>query len=156
MTQYVHFLHIVIWPWKLLLNHVIFVGCDQACSAFPSNKEPRSPERVELFCLFVACSYKSMETTALPSSFSWIMYCMPKVLRYNKLPISLERVEWFCWCFACSYVQLLDIHWGCKNMRFWAGNVRHELLANEIARYFKLKKLENYMSFHVDFLHVVR
>ena len=44
----------------------------------------------------------------------------------------------------------------CKNMRFWAGNVRHGLSANQTARYFKLKKPENYMKFHIDFLHVVR
>ena len=111
MRQYVHFLHIVRWPWKLLLNHVIFAGCDQACSAFTSNKETRSPERIMLFCLFVACSYKSMKTTALPSSFSWILYGMPKVLRYSKLPISLERVEWFCWCFACGYVHMAAKIW---------------------------------------------
>ena len=41
-------------------------------------------------------------------------------------------------------------------MRFWAGNVRHGLSANQTARYFKLKKPENYMKFHIDFLHVVR
>ena len=41
-------------------------------------------------------------------------------------------------------------------MRFWAGNVRHGFSANQIARYLKLKKLENYTKFHIDFLHVVR
>ena len=51
---------------------------------------------------------------------------------------------------------LLDIHWSYKNMWFWAGNVRHGLSTNHIARYFKFKRLKNYMRFHVDFLHVVR
>ena len=41
-------------------------------------------------------------------------------------------------------------------MRFWAFNVRHGLSSNQIARYFKLKKLKNYTRFHIDFLHVVR
>ena len=41
-------------------------------------------------------------------------------------------------------------------MQFWAGNVRHGLSAIQIARYFKPKKLENYMRFQVDFLHAVR
>ena len=154
MRQYVHFLHIVRWPWKLLLNHVIFAGCDQACSAFPSNKEPRSPERVELFCLFVACSYKSMETTALPSSFSWILYDIFSDITNYQYP--WKELNGFVDVLHVVMCILLDIHWGCKNMRFWAGNVRHELSANETARYFKLKKLENYISFHVDFLHVVR
>ena len=39
MGHNVHFLHIVRCPWKLQLNHVIFVGCDQACPACPNNKE---------------------------------------------------------------------------------------------------------------------
>ena len=59
---------------------------------------------IELFWLFIAYSYKSMESTALSCSFSWVVYGMPKVLRDNKLPISLQRVEWFCWFFACSYL----------------------------------------------------
>ena len=41
-------------------------------------------------------------------------------------------------------------------MQFWAGDVRHGFSANQIARYFKLKKLESYMRFHIDFLHIVR
>ena len=142
MRRNVHFLHIV--------------GCDQACPVCSNNKEPRSPEKVELFCLFVACSYKSMETTALSCSFSWVLYGMLKVLRNNKLPISLERVKWFCWFFRVLICILLDIHWSCKKVQFWAGNVRHGLSANQITRHFKLKKLENYMRFHVDFLDVVR
>ena len=37
---------------------------------------------------------------------------------------------------------LLDIHWSYKNMLFWAGIVRHSLLANHIVRCFKFKKLK--------------
>ena len=59
------------------ISGIIFVGCDQACLACPNNKEPRS-ERIELFYLFVACSYKSMETTAFSCSFSWVLYGMSK------------------------------------------------------------------------------
>ena len=43
---------------------------------------------------------------------------------------------------------LLDTHLSYKNVIFSAGIVRHRLLANQIVRYFKLKKLENYLSFH--------
>ena len=37
-------------------------------------------------------------------------------------------------------------------MLFWAGIVWHRLSANQIVRCFKLKKLENYMRYQVDFL----
>ena len=45
---------------------------------------------------------------------------------------------------------LLDIHWSCKNMLFWVEIVR--LSANQIVRYVRLKKLENYMRYQVNFL----
>ena len=47
---------------------------------------------------------------------------------------------------------LLDIHWSYQNLLFWAGIVRHRVSANQIVRCFKLKKLENYMRYQVDFL----
>ena len=37
-------------------------------------------------------------------------------------------------------------------MLFWVAPVRHRLSANKIVRCFKLKKLENYMRYLVDFL----
>ena len=37
-------------------------------------------------------------------------------------------------------------------MLFWVDIVRHRLSANQIVRRFKLKKLENYMRYQVDFL----
>ena len=40
---------------------------------------------------------------------------------------------------------LLDTHLSYKNM---TGIARHRLLTNQIVRYFKLKKLKNYLSFH--------
>ena len=70
-------------------------------------KAPISPERVELFCSFVACSYTCMETTVLSCRFIWVWSCMPKVLWNKKSSISLERVEWFCWFFACSYLHFV-------------------------------------------------
>ena len=98
--------------------------------------------RVELFCLFVACSYTSMEATVLSCHFSWVWSCMSKVLWNNKLPISLEWVEWFCWFFALHLVIciLLDIHWSYKNMLFWVGTVRHRLSANQFVSCFKLNR----------------
>ena len=75
-------------------------------NVFGNNEAPTSPERVELFCIFVACSYTSMETTVLSCSFSWIWSDMPKVLQNNKSPISLEKVWWLCWFFAFSYLHV--------------------------------------------------
>ena len=85
----------------------------------------------------------------LPCSFSWVLYGMPKVLRNNKLPISLEELSDFVNFLYVVICIWLDIHRNCKNMRSWAGNVRHGLSANQV-------NLKNCMRFHVDFFHVVR
>ena len=111
-----------------------------------------SPGRLELFCLFVACSYTSMEATVLSYLFGWIWSCIPKVLWNNKSPISLERVEWFCWFLHLVICILLDINWSYKNMLFWVDIFRHRLSVNHIVRCFKLRKLENYMRYQVEFL----
>ena len=47
---------------------------------------------------------------------------------------------------------LLDIHWSYKNMLFWVDIFRHRLSVNYIVRCFKLRKLENYMRYQVEFL----
>ena len=77
---------------------------------------------------------------------------MPKVLWNNTLLIPLERVEWFCWFFHVVIFILLDIHWSYQHLLFWASIVRQRLSANQIVRCFKLKKLENYLRYQVDFL----
>ena len=41
-------------------------------------------------------------------------------------------------------------------MVFGTGIVRHGPSTNQMVRHFKLKKLENYMRYQVDFLHIVR
>ena len=144
----VHFLHVAGYPWKLQLNHVIFVGFGQACLGMPSvlqnNKAPISLGRVDLFYLFVACSYTSMETTVLSCCFSWVWSGMPKVL-WKGLSDFID----FLHVIICI---LLDIHWSCKNMVFWAGIVRHRLSANQIVGCFELKILKSYMRYQVDFL----
>ena len=59
-----------------------FVGFGQACPGMPNlqnNKMPTSLERVELFRLFVVCSYTSMEATVL-CHVGCIWSCMRKVL----------------------------------------------------------------------------
>ena len=111
MRYNVLFLHVVRYPWKLYLNLVIFAGFGQACQGMSkvlqNNKATISPERVELFCSFVACTYTSMEAALLSCCFSWVWCGMSKVLWSNKSPISLERVVWFCWFFASSYLHLV-------------------------------------------------
>ena len=103
-----------------------------------NNKATISPKRVELFCLFVACSYTSMEATVL-CRFSWVWSGMPKVLWSNK-SIFLEKVMWFCWFFASSYLHLA--RYPLKLQKYailgWHG---------QIARCFKLKKLKKDMRY---------
>ena len=53
----------ICWVWSSMPRHANVLG---------NNKVPISPERVELFCLFVACSYTSMEAKVLSCSFSWV------------------------------------------------------------------------------------
>ena len=62
----------------------MFAGFGQACPSISkvlqNNKATVSLESLELFCLFVARSYTSMETTVLLCRFSWVWSGMPKVL----------------------------------------------------------------------------
>ena len=126
--------HVVRNPLKLQLNHVIFVWFGQACPGMPNvlqnNKVPISPERFELFCLLVACSYTSTEGTVLSCSFSWLRPDISKVLQND-----------------CRMI-LLDIHCSYKSVPFVVGIFRHGHSANQIAKYVKFKMLENYMSRH--------
>ena len=46
----------------------------------------------------------------------------------------------------------LDIHWSYEHLLFWAGIIRNSRSANQIVRCFKLKELESYMRYQVDFL----
>ena len=58
-------MHIIRYPWKLYLNLVILAGFDEACqgmsTVLQNNKATISLGRVELFCLFDACSFTSIE-----------------------------------------------------------------------------------------------
>ena len=61
----------------------LFVGSFQACPGMSNilqNKAPISPGVIELFFLFVACIYTSMEVTVLSCRFRWVCSCMPKVI----------------------------------------------------------------------------
>ena len=118
------------------------------------NKVLISLGRVELFCLFVACSYTSMEATcyhAISVGYG------PTYSKFSE--VTNRQYFWkgfilgdFVDFFQVVICIFLDIRWSCKNILFWVGTVRHTLSANQIVRYFKTKKLENYMSYQVDFL----
>ena len=62
----------------------MFAGFAEACLDMPTvlknNKLQMSVGKVELFCLFVACSYTSREASVLSCCFSWVWSGMPKVL----------------------------------------------------------------------------
>ena len=58
----------ICWVWSGMPN------------SLQNNKVPISYGRVELFCLFIACSYTSTEATVLSCHFSWACSSMPKLL----------------------------------------------------------------------------
>ena len=62
----------IYWVWSY--------ACPGMMNILQDNKVPISLGRVKLFCLFVACSYTSMEATGLSCHFSWVCSCMPKPL----------------------------------------------------------------------------
>ena len=115
----------------------MFAGFGQTCPDMPhvlqNNKLQISLEKVEVFCLFVACSDTSRKAAVLLCHFSWVWSGMPKVLRNNR-SLSLS-----------DFVDFLHVV-------IWAGIVRLKLSANQTVRFSKLKKLENYMRYQVDFL----
>ena len=84
----------------------------------------------------------------LPCSFSWVLVCpkFSEITNCQYLWKELSDFVNFLYVVICIW---LDIHRNCKNMRSWAGNVRHGLSANQV-------NLKNCMRFHVDFFHVVR
>ena len=66
------------------LIHVMFAGFGQTSLGMPNvlqnNKLQISLGKVELFCLFVACSYTSREALVLSCRFSWVWSGMPNVV----------------------------------------------------------------------------
>ena len=115
----------------------------RACSRFSKITKQQYLWVVELFCLFVACNYTSMEATVLSCRFSWVKF-------------SEATNHEYLWQGSCDFVDFfassyLDIHWSYKNMLFWAGIVKHSLSVNQIVRCFKLKKLKKDVRYQVDF-----
>ena len=98
--------------------------------------------RVELFCLFVACSYTSWKLQCYPVVLVWYGPACPN--------FSEATNHQYIWKGSCDFVDflqvviciMLDIHWSYKNMLFWAGIVGHSLSLNQIVRCFKLKKAQ--------------
>ena len=61
-------------------------------------------------------------------------------------------MNWADWLNDICILGVMDIHCSYQNLLCWAGIVWHRLSANQIGRYFKLKKLKNCMRYRVDFL----
>ena len=61
-------------------------------------------------------------------------------------------MNWADWLNGFCVLRVMDIHWNYQDLLFWAGIVWHRLSVNQIVRYFKLKKIKNYMRCQVDFL----
>ena len=114
-----------------------------------NNKAMISLGRVELFCLFVACSYISMCYHVILIGYGLARPKFSETTDQQYLWIGLSDFVGFLQVVIWI---LLDIHWSYKNMLFWAGIIRHSLSANQIVRCFKLKKLESNRRYQVDFL----
>ena len=90
-----------------------------------NNKLPIALGKVELFSLFVGCSYTSWEATVLSCCFIWVCSSMPKVLWNNK---SQYLWRWLSDSVDFLHVAiciLLNIHLSFQNLLFWAGIIRH-------------------------------
>ena len=61
----------IFWVWFGIPGHA---------QRFPNDKVSISLGRAELFYLFIACSYISVEATVLSYRFIWIWSAMPKIL----------------------------------------------------------------------------
>ena len=69
----------------------------------------------------------------------------------NQVYLTNDLMNWADWLNGICILRVMNIHWSYQNLLFWAGIVWHRFLANQIVRYFKLKKLKNYMRYQVDF-----
>ena len=118
-------------------------ACPGMSNLCRNNKVPISPERTELFCLFAACSYTSMEVTILVGYGLCVL-----VLWNDKLPISLETIE----MRFGKGLHLVRCTLELQNLLFCVGIVRYRLSGNQIFRCFKLKKVKDYMRYQDDFL----
>ena len=61
-------------------------------------------------------------------------------------------MNWADWLNDICILGVMDIHCSYQNLLCWAGIVWHRLSANQIGRYFKLKKLKNCTRYRLDFL----
>ena len=106
------------------------------------------PERAELFCLFVACSFTSMKTRVLLCLI--IVGYWPACLKFSEA--TNQQNLWKGSIDFVDFLQLviwilLDIHWSHKNMTFSTVIVKHKFTPNQIVKCFKLKNLTNDMRY---------
>ena len=70
----------------------------------------------------------------------------------NQVYLTNDLMNLAHWLNDFCVLRVMDIHWSYQNLLFWAGIVWHRLSANQVVRYFKLKKRKNYMRYQVEFL----
>ena len=116
---------------------------------------PICHRRVELFCLFVACS---LFVVYLFHAHPWKLQCyhvvlVGYVLAYPKFYANCQYL-WKQFSYFVNFLHVvICIMWDiCWSYPFWAGIVRHRFSVNQVVRCRKLKKLSNYMKYQVDFL----
>ena len=71
---------------------------------------------------------------------------------FNQPHLTNNSMDSADWLNNYGVLRVMDIHWSYQDLLFWAGIIWHRLSARQIVRYFKLKKLKNYMKYQVDFL----
>ena len=71
---------------------------------------------------------------------------------FNQAHLTNDLMNWADWLHNYRVLRVMDIHWSYQDLLFWAGIIWCRLSANQIVRYFKLKKLKSYMKYQVDFL----
>ena len=70
----------------------------------------------------------------------------------NQVHLKNDLIKWVYWLNDFCELRVMDIHWNYQNLLFSVSIVWHRLSANQIIRYFKPKKLKNYIRYQVDFL----
>ena len=70
----------------------------------------------------------------------------------NQVYLTNDLMKWAYQLNDFCVLRVMDIQWSYQNLLFWAGIVWHRLSVSQIVRYFKLKKLKNYIRYQVYFL----
>ena len=135
-------MYVVRYPW-FSYPQALVKSCNiclDISKVLQNSKATISLGRVEVFCLFIASSYTSMETT--------VYYVVLLGYGLECWNFSETTNHQYLWKGLSHFVDCLQFIF----LLFWAGIVRNSLSTNQIVRCIKLKKLKNNMRYQVDFL----